>query len=167
MRELCLAVNSSAGRKWRKHVRHALRGLATCSGSKPFQPGNFTQRHETCLRTAGGTASDQGLSAAPGHRRRMAEAGERPIDPQLSYVPVRSPEGQAYLKAMAAAANFALCNRCAGGTMLCRRCCLTRNGWSTLQGFPLLPTLDPGVQLPALCCPTQDGDIGCLCGTAV
>lgn len=46
----------------------------------------------------------------------MAEAGERPIDPQLSYVPIRSPEGQAYLKAMAAAANFALCNRSVGGT---------------------------------------------------
>ena len=51
--------------------------------------------------------------------RRMAEAGERPIDPQLSYVPIRSPEGQAYLKAMAAAANFALCNRrVAGGAEL-------------------------------------------------
>lgn len=97
----------------------------------------------------------------------MAEAGERPIDPQLSYVPVRSPEGQAYLKAMAAAANFALCNRCAGRTMLCRRCCLTRNGWSTLQGFPMPPASDPGARLPYRCRPTQYGDIDCLCGTAV
>ncbi len=32
-------------------------------------------------------------------------------DPQLACAPVRSPEGQAYLAAMRAAANFAFCNR--------------------------------------------------------
>jgi tRNA-splicing ligase RtcB len=32
-------------------------------------------------------------------------------DPQLACAPVRSPEGQAYLGAMRAAANFAFCNR--------------------------------------------------------
>jgi tRNA-splicing ligase RtcB len=44
------------------------------------------------------------LAAAPRHGLELP-------DPQLAAAPVRSPEGQAYLGAMAAAANFALANR--------------------------------------------------------
>ena len=39
VRALGLALDSSAGRKWCTHVRHALRGLATCAG---WQPGRLT-----------------------------------------------------------------------------------------------------------------------------
>jgi tRNA-splicing ligase RtcB (3'-phosphate/5'-hydroxy nucleic acid ligase) len=43
--------------------------------------------------------------------RAMDRYGIRLPDRQLASVPIRSPEGQAYLGAMAAAANFAWCNR--------------------------------------------------------
>src|ERR1043165_1934447 len=47
--------------------------------------------------------------------RRMMQAppppGIRVADPQLACAPIRSPEGEAYLAAMAAAANFAFANR--------------------------------------------------------
>ena len=47
--------------------------------------------------------------------RRMMQAmpryGIRVADPQLACAPIRSPEGEAYLTAMAAAANFAFANR--------------------------------------------------------
>jgi tRNA-splicing ligase RtcB (3'-phosphate/5'-hydroxy nucleic acid ligase) len=43
--------------------------------------------------------------------RAMDRYGISLPDRQLSSVPIRSPEGQAYLAAMAAAANFAWCNR--------------------------------------------------------
>jgi tRNA-splicing ligase RtcB len=55
--------------------------------------------HQTCddhLRTVG---------------RAMAGYGIHLPDRQLAAVPIRSPEGKAYLGAMAAAANFAWCNR--------------------------------------------------------
>ncbi|HEY8524080.1 MAG TPA: RtcB family protein [Acidimicrobiales bacterium] len=41
----------------------------------------------------------------------MARYGVRVPDPQLACVPVRSPEGEAYLAAMAAAANYGRANR--------------------------------------------------------
>jgi tRNA-splicing ligase RtcB len=43
--------------------------------------------------------------------RAMASYGISVPDRQLACVPIRSPEGRAYLGAMAAAANFAWCNR--------------------------------------------------------
>jgi tRNA-splicing ligase RtcB (3'-phosphate/5'-hydroxy nucleic acid ligase) len=43
--------------------------------------------------------------------RAMAAYGISVPDRQLACVPIRSPEGRAYLGAMAAAANFAWCNR--------------------------------------------------------
>jgi tRNA-splicing ligase RtcB len=44
-------------------------------------------------------------------QEQMARYGIRVIDRQLACVPVGSPEGKAYLSAMAAAANFAFANR--------------------------------------------------------
>ncbi len=41
----------------------------------------------------------------------MPKYGIRVVDRQLACVPIRSPEGQRYLQAMAAAANFAFANR--------------------------------------------------------
>jgi len=43
--------------------------------------------------------------------RAMRKYGIRPPDRELASVPIKSPEGQRYMKAMAAAANFAWTNR--------------------------------------------------------
>ena len=43
--------------------------------------------------------------------RAAKKAGIKLVDRQLACMPISSPEGQDYLKAMAAAANFAFCNR--------------------------------------------------------
>ncbi|GAB4820986.1 hypothetical protein N2152v2_008032 [Parachlorella kessleri] len=43
--------------------------------------------------------------------RAVKKAGIKLVDRQLACMPIGSPEGQDYLKAMAAAANFAFCNR--------------------------------------------------------
>ncbi len=43
--------------------------------------------------------------------RAVKKAGIKLVDRQLACMPIQSPEGQDYLKAMAAAANFAFCNR--------------------------------------------------------
>lgn len=43
--------------------------------------------------------------------RAMRRAGIRLVDRQLACMPLQSEEGKDYLAAMAAAANFAFCNR--------------------------------------------------------
>lgn len=43
--------------------------------------------------------------------RALARSKIKLVDRQLACMPIQSPEGQGYLKAMAAAANFAFANR--------------------------------------------------------
>ena len=49
--------------------------------------------------------------------RAMARAKVKLVDRQLACMPIGSPEGQAYLGAMQAAANFAFCNRLLSGCL--------------------------------------------------
>lgn len=47
--------------------------------------------------------------------RAVQRAGIKLVDRQLACMPIQSAEGRDYLAAMAAAANFAFCNRCGAG----------------------------------------------------
>lgn len=77
----------------------------------------------------------------------MKRAGIKLVDRQLACMPISSPEGQDYLKAMAAAANFAFCNR--------------RAGWGSAR---LLPNHSAGARfgMPAqLCVPALRAPAAC------
>jgi len=71
-----------------------------------------------------------GLRRCPGHARKAPEKyGIALPDRQLACAPVNSPEGQRYIAAMRAAANFAWCNRsfsCTRPAMSLPRCSADR-----------------------------------------
>jgi tRNA-splicing ligase RtcB len=73
-----------------------------------LREGMITVLIHSGSRGLGYQVCDDNLAAFKGAPKRY---GFTLPDPQLACAPVRSPEGQAYLGAMRAAANFAWCNR--------------------------------------------------------
>ncbi len=73
-----------------------------------LEPGTVTVTIHCGSRGLGHQTCDDHLRVMG---RAMDRYGIRVPDRQLAAVPIRTPEGRAYLSAMAAAANFAWCNR--------------------------------------------------------
>ena len=63
------------------------------------------------LRARAGSAIRSATTTSASSRAPRRSTASTLPDPQLACAPVRSPEGQAYLGAMRAAANYAWCNR--------------------------------------------------------
>jgi tRNA-splicing ligase RtcB len=78
------------------------------AGVMGLREGQVTVLIHSGSRGLGYQVCDDNLAAFKGAPKRY---GFTLPDPQLACAPVRSPEGQAYLGAMRAAANFAWCNR--------------------------------------------------------
>ena len=73
-----------------------------------LREGQITVLIHSGSRGLGYQVCDDNLAAFKGAPKKY---GFTLPDPQLACAPVRSPEGQAYLGAMRAAANYAWCNR--------------------------------------------------------
>jgi tRNA-splicing ligase RtcB len=81
---------------------------ATAATAMGLREGQITVLIHSGSRGLGYQVCDEHLAKCQGAPKRY---GFTLPDPQLACAPVRSPEGQAYLGAMRAAANFAWCNR--------------------------------------------------------
>lgn len=94
----------------------------------------------------------------------MERTGTHPVDSQLAYVPIASPEGQSYLKAMAAAANFAFCNRC--GCCWAYECAFCGKPLHEWPAEAVLPAAAPSSYCITLAPALQDSGDG-LCPAGV
>ena len=110
--EPCLCVYQDLWQAgWYWYIRRRL-GQELFAGPSPVLPTMCCQsRSFDCFSLAVSLAYNTGTWHKLQRCRAIKKAGIKLVDRQLACMPIGSPEGQDYLKAMAAAANFAFCNR--------------------------------------------------------